>query len=114
MNPPGMFHCFSGDLDFLKKVFDLGFYVGFDGNITYKGLAPGEDTMLSDLVKAAPLERILIETDSPYLPPEPHRGERNLPKYAIIVGEEIARLKGLSFDTVREKTTRNANEIFKL
>ncbi|MDO8686582.1 MAG: TatD family hydrolase, partial [Candidatus Berkelbacteria bacterium] len=114
MNPPGMFHCFSGSINFLKKVLDLGFYVGFDGNITYKGLAPGEDTALSDLVKAAPLERILVETDSPFLTPQPHRKERNVPKYVIITGKEIARLKGISFDAVREKTTQNASAIFQL
>lgn len=60
---PGMFHCMSGDLDFLKQVLDLGFYVGFDGNITYKGIAPGETVELSELVKNTPIDRIVTETD---------------------------------------------------
>ena len=97
LNPPGMFHCMSGDLAFLKKVLRLGFYIGFDGNITYEGLAPGEDTDLKELVKATPLARILVETDSPYLTPEPRRGSRNEPKHAIIIGQFIAKLKNISY-----------------
>ena len=114
MNPPGMFHCMSGDIDFLRKVLDLGFYVGFDGNITYKGIANGETTDLRDLVKYAPLDRIVTETDSPFLTPQPYRGKRNMPEYAIIVGKYIADLKGIPFDKVDEETTKNANQIFKV
>ncbi|MCL4418909.1 TatD family hydrolase [Patescibacteria group bacterium] len=114
LSPPGMFHCMSGNIAFLKKVLDLGFYVGFDGNITYKGLAPGEDTLLSDLVKYTPLDRLLAETDSPYLAPQPHRGSRNKPEYAIIVGKFLAEIKGVSFEKLIEKTTENANNIFRL
>lgn len=112
MDPPGMFHCMSGNIDFLQKVLSLGFYVGFDGNITYKGIAPGEDTALSELIKFAPLDRILIETDSPYLTPVPYRGKRNEPAYAIIVGEHIASLKGCSVATVDEQTTKNIFTVF--
>lgn len=114
LNPPGMFHCMSGNLDFLKKVLDLGFYVGFDGNITYEGFAPGEDTTLEDLVKASPLNRIVVETDSPFLTPKPHRGSRNMPEYAIIVGKKIAEIKNISFEEVEEKTIQNTNDIFKI
>lgn len=114
INPLGMFHCMSGDLDFLKKVLNLGFYIGFDGNITYKGIAVGETTRLKDLVKYAPLDRIVVETDSPFLTPEPHRGSKNMPEYVIIVGKYIADLKGIPFDKVDEETTKNANQIFKL
>lgn len=114
LNPPGMFHCMSGDIDLLKKVLDLGFYVGFDGNITYKGLAPGEDTDLKDLVKYTPLGRIVTETDSPFLTPVPKRGSRNIPSYVILVGREIADIKSLSFQKVEEYTTENAKTIFKL
>lgn len=113
LNPPGMFHCMSGDIEILKKVLDLGFYIGFDGNITYKGLAPGEDTSLVDLVKETPLERIVTETDSPYLSPQPHRGRRNTPEYVIITGQFIAKIKGISFESLTDKTTQNANDIFK-
>lgn len=114
MYPPGMFHCMSGDIDFLKKVLDLGFYVGFDGNITYKGIAPGENTDLKDLVRFAPLDRIVVETDSPFLTPLPHRGSKNMPEYVIIAGRFIAHIKGLTFEQIEEKTTKNAHDIFKL
>jgi TatD DNase family protein len=109
---PGMFHCFSGDITFLKKVLNLGFYVGFDGNITYEGIAKGETTALSDLVAYAPLDRIVTETDSPYLTPVPHRGERNIPSYVIIVGEAIARIKNIPFEQVVHQTEQNIYTIF--
>ena len=111
---PGMFQCMAGNLEYLKNVLDLGFYVGFDGNITYEGLAPGENTLLSDLIKNAPLEKIVTETDSPYLSPIPHRGGRNEPSYVIIVGESIAKIKGTSFDEVNKITTENSKKIFNL
>jgi len=111
---PGMFHCFAGRIDYLKNVLDLGFYIGFDGNITYKGLAPGEDTMLSELVKTTPIEKIVVETDAPFLTPIPKRGSRNEPSYVIIVGESIAKIKGTSFDEVNKITTLNSKNIFNL
>lgn len=111
---PGMFHCFAGSMTVLKQALDMGFYIGFDGNITYKGLAPGEKTSLSDLALATPLDKIVIETDSPYLTPEPHRGSRNVPAYAILTAQFIANLKNISFDTVLEQTTKNAHTIFNL
>ena len=114
LNPPGMFHCFAGNIEILKKVLDLGFFVGFDGNITYKGLAPGEDTSLSDLAKATPLNRLVIETDSPYLTPQPHRGSRNMPSYAILTAQFIAKLKGVTVEHVIEQTTKNAHTIFRI
>lgn len=114
MNPPGMFHCMAGDIDYLKKILDLGFYVGFDGNITYEGLAPGEDTALSELVKYTPLNRIVTETDAPFLTPIPYRGSRNEPSYVIIIGDSIAKIKNTSFDEVDKITTENAYKIFKL
>lgn len=113
-NPPGMFHCMSGDIALLKKVLTLGFFVGFDGNITYSGIAKGETTELKELVRYAPLDRILVETDSPFLTPEPHRGSRNEPSYAILVGEFIAKIKGISFDEVNQQTNQNAKELFNL
>jgi len=109
-----MFHCFAGNIDYLKNVLDLGFYVGYDGNITYKGLAPGEDTMLSELVKTTPIEKIVVETDAPFLTPIPKRGSRNEPSYVIIVGESIAKIKGTSFDEVNKITTLNSKNIFNL
>lgn len=113
LDKPGMFHCFAGDKDYLKNTLDLGFYIGFDGNITYEGLAPGENTVLSDLVMQVPLDRLVIETDAPYLTPEPHRGSRNEPSYAIITADSIAKIKDVSFDEVNNVTTENAHKIFK-
>lgn len=112
-NPPGVLHCFSGDKQYLKKMLELGFYIGFDGNITYKGLAKGESTHLKDLVEYTPIERILTETDSPYLTPVPHRGLRNEPKNVIIVLENIARIKKLSAQSVEETVEKNFNKLFK-
>ncbi len=114
LDPPGMFHCMSGNVDFLKKVLDLGFYVGFDGNITYDGLAPGEDTLLTELVKETPLDKIIAETDSPFLTPQPYRGRRNEPSCVIIVGQFLAKIKGVSFKEIEEKTTENAHNLFKI
>lgn len=112
-DPPGMFHCFSGSVEFTKKVLDAGFYLGFDGNITYPGKPPGEDTELTDLVKYAPIDRILTETDSPFLAPQKLRGERNVPKNVILVGEYIANSKDVSYDELEDTITRNFNSLFK-
>lgn len=114
VNHGGMFHCMSGDVKFLKKVLDLGFYVGFDGNITYEGIAKGENTKLSELVENTPIERIVTETDAPYLTPKPHRGSRCLPSHVIIVANEIARIKGIPKEEVEDKTSENAKTLFKL
>jgi len=92
----------------------MGFYVGFDGNITYDGLAPGEATELKDLVKATPLDRIVVETDSPYLTPVPFRGKRNEPKNVIIIGEFIASLMGIGYQDVVHTTTQNVALLFKV
>lgn len=111
---PGMFHCFAGTIEVLKQALELGFYIGFDGNITYEGIAKGESVELPKLVKYAPLDRILTETDSPYLTPQPYRGSRNMPKYVILVGQEIAKIKDISFEKVKEQTTLNARTLFNL
>lgn len=109
---PGMFHCFSGSIEFARKVLDAGYYLGFDGNITYDGLPPGEDTRLEDLVKFAPLDRILTETDSPFLSPQTLRGTRNEPKNVIIVGEFIARLKNISLESFSAQIDTNFRSVF--
>jgi TatD DNase family protein len=112
--PPGMFHCMSGNVEFLKKVLDLGFFIGFDGNTTYEGIAKGEDTPLPDLVKNTPIEKLVVETDAPFLAPIPHRGSRNEPAHVIIVGENIAKIKNLGKEEVDKITTENAKRIFNL
>ena len=109
---PGMFHCFAGSKEVLHDALNLGFSIGFDGNSTYKGLAPGETVALPDLAKLTPLDRIVIETDAPYLPPMPHRGERNEPKYAILTARFIAECKGISFEKLVEQTDKNVYTIF--
>jgi len=111
---PGMFHCFAGSIDYLEKVLEMGFYVGFDGNITYDGLASGEKTTLPELIQHTPLERLITETDSPYLTPVPYRGFRNEPSYVIIVGNSIAKIKNTSLEEVDKVTKENARKIFKL
>ncbi len=111
-NAPGMFHCFAGSKQVLKDALELGFYIGFDGNITYKGVAPGETIALPQLAKITPVDRIVIETDSPYLTPIPHRGERNEPRYAIITGQYIADLKGISFEEFEQQTNKNTKKLF--
>ena len=113
-NPPGMFHCFSGSIEFTKKVLDLGFYVGFDGNITYGGVPPGETTALVDLVKYVPVERILTETDSPFLSPIPFRGQRNTPSAILLIVEFIANTKGISYNTLEAQIERNFETVFKV
>lgn len=113
LDVPGMFHCFSGSVDFTKKVLDMGFYVGFDGNITYKGIPPGEDTALIDLVKYVPVDRMLTETDSPFLTPIPKRGERNTPSNISIILEFIAKEKGISYNTLEAQIEANFRAVFK-
>lgn len=110
---PGMFHCMAGSKESLKKVLELGFYVGFDGNITYRSVPPGEPLKLDELAKYAPLDRIVVETDSPYLAPTPYRGNKNEPKYAIIIAEFLAKLKGISYEKVEEQADRNVFNLFK-
>jgi len=110
---PGMFHCMAGSLESLKDVLSMGFFVGFDGNTTYGGIPPGEPLDLRELVRYAPLERIVIETDSPYLSPKPHRGKRNEPKYAIITAQFIAQIKGISVEKLVAQTDKNVYTIFR-
>jgi len=109
---PGMFHCFAGTKDVLKDALSLGFYIGFDGNVTYKGTAPGESVELKDLAIETPTERILVETDSPFLSPVPLRGKRNVPKNVIITAEYIARLKGVSYEKFEKSIEDNFSKAF--
>lgn len=105
----GVLHCFSGDSNFLKKILALGFYVGFDGNITFKNAKE-----LQAIVKETPLDRILIETDCPFLTPEPFRGLRNEPKNVKIIAEFISELKQISLDQVVKTANQNAQDLFNL
>ena len=109
---PGMFHCFSGSVEFTKKVLDMGFFVGFDGNITYGGIPPGETTSLLDLVKYVPEDRILTETDSPFLSPVPLRGQRNTPANIPVILDFIAQAKRISYNTLDAQIERNFRTVF--
>lgn len=102
-------HCFSGDENFLKECLDLGFFISFTCNITYKKADP-----LRNLVKLIPLERLLLETDAPFLPPEGFRGKRNEPLYVKYLAEAVANIKGISTEEVAGVTTDNAKQFFKI
>lgn len=113
-NPPGLLHCFSGDKKYMRDMLNLGFYIGFDGNITYKNIAKGETTHLKELIKEAPLNRIMTETDSPFLAPVPERGKRNEPSNVIMVGKFIAEQKGITQEELAQIVEENAGKVFKL
>jgi TatD DNase family protein len=105
----GVIHCFSGDYQAARQYLDLGFYLSFTGIITFKNADP-----LRDVVRKVPLERLLVETDSPYLSPVPHRGKRNEPAYVRFVAQTIANVKNLSLEEVARVTTRNVRELFRI
>jgi TatD DNase family protein len=105
----GVLHSFSGDLVMAKRVIDLGFYVSISGPVTYQNAR-----RLAEIVQALPLDRLLIETDCPYLTPHPHRGKRNEPAYVRLVAEKVAEIKGLALDEVAAMTTANARRLFEL
>ncbi len=103
----GVIHCFSGDTAMARRCLDLGFYISFTGNITYPR---NED--LREVVSNISIDRMLIETDCPYLSPQPYRGKRNEPAYVRHCAEEIARIKGLTVSDVARITSRNCHDLF--
>ena len=105
----GTMHCYSGSLEMAKEFIKLGFKIGVDGPITYKNNVKGVE-----VVKEIPIESILLETDSPYLAPEPNRGKQNSPLNLIYIANKVAEIKGISVDEVIEKTTENAKELFNI
>jgi TatD DNase family protein len=109
----GVFHCFTGDAWLARDGLDLGFDLSFSGVVTFQNAA-----MLREIVKTVPMDRILIETDCPYLTPAPHRGKRNEPAYVRLVAEAIAGVKStaapVSVDEVGRLTSANARRLFKL
>ncbi len=102
-------HCFSGDENFLKECLDLGFFISFTCNLTYR-----KADNLRKLVKIMPQERLLLETDAPFLPPEGLRGRRNEPIYVKSLAQEIARIKEISIEEVAKITSENARNFFGL
>ncbi len=105
----GVMHCFSGSLELARELVKLGFYISIPGVITFKNAR-----VLVEVAQGIPLERLLIETDCPFLTPEPFRGKRNEPAYVRYVAEKIAQARGVSIQEVGEKTTANAEQLFGL
>ena len=107
-NIRGVAHCFSSTLDTAKTFVEMGFYISFSGNLTFK------NSHLPDVAKELPLEKLLVETDSPYLSPVPFRGRPNEPGRTRFVAEKLAEIHGVSLKIIADKTTENATELFNL
>ncbi|KHF28499.1 putative deoxyribonuclease YcfH [Anoxybacillus sp. BCO1] len=103
----GVMHCFSGSIEVARQCMDMNFYISFGGPVTFKNAKKPKE-----VAKEIPLDRLLIETDCPYLTPHPFRGKRNEPSYVKYIAEAIAELKGLSFGEVAQKTSDNAKRLF--
>ncbi len=103
----GVMHCFSEDWETAKAALDLGFYISFSGIITFKSAAD-----LREVAKKVPANRLLVETDSPYLTPVPYRGRANSPAYTYYVAEKLAEIRGVSVDNIAQQTTQNFNDLF--
>ncbi|MCX5699425.1 MAG: TatD family hydrolase [Candidatus Omnitrophica bacterium] len=123
-------HCFSGDESFLKECLDCGFFISYTCNITYparvsnSGRDPASGNKMAqrdkkpytlrEMVSLTPLDKLMLETDAPYLSPEGFRGQRNEPARIKLLAEEVSRIKGVSFSEIADQTTRNAKDFFKL
>jgi TatD DNase family protein len=103
----GIMHCFSGSVEIAKECVEMNFYISLGGPVTFKNAKQPKK-----VAEEIPLERLLIETDCPYLTPHPFRGKRNEPSYVKLVAEEISRIKGVPFEEVSRITTENAKKIF--
>ena len=108
-NLRGVLHCYSGSVEIAREVFKLGWFIGVDGPLTFKNSAK-----LPEVVKAAPRDKILIETDAPYLAPVPFRGKRNEPAYVVEVAKKLAEIRGETLDEVAVYTTANAKNLYTL
>ena len=108
LETPGVCHCFSGSEETAGKLLDMGFYLGFDGPLTFKN-----SRRAPDVVKMTPLDRLVAETDAPYLTPAPFRGKRNEPSYVLYVLEKMAEIKGISPDEAANITMENACRLFR-
>lgn len=107
--PGGVMHCFGGTVEQARATFDMGFLISIPGIVTFKN-----SSLLQAVVRDCPVERMLIETDAPYLAPVPHRGKRNEPAYVADVAKTIAQIKGLTYEDVARITTLNAKRLFRL
>jgi TatD DNase family protein len=105
----GVFHCFTETAEVARAALELGFYISFSGIVTFRNAES-----LRDVARWVPIDRLLIETDSPYLAPVPFRGKTNQPAYVAQVGEAVAALRGLSTQALAQATTRNFEHLFNL
>ncbi|OGC02927.1 hypothetical protein A3H38_04900 [candidate division WOR-1 bacterium RIFCSPLOWO2_02_FULL_46_20] len=105
----GVLHCFNGDMELAKQALDTGLHISFTGNITFP-----KAHSIRQAAKEIPLERIMIETDCPFLAPQSFRGKRNEPAYVAEVAKQIAEIKGLTVEEVAEETTKNTRQLFKI
>jgi TatD DNase family protein len=108
-NIGGIMHSFNLDPEWMEKFLDLGMHISFSGVVTFKNAKEVKES-----AKQVPLDKVLIETDAPFLAPMPNRGKRNEPSYVRYVAEEIATLKNLSIEEIAKRTTENANKLFRL
>ncbi len=105
----GIIHCFSGDLATAKKYIEMGFYLALGGYIGYPS-----SLSFREVIKEIPLDRLVLETDCPFLPPQQHRGKRNEPAYTLLTLQLLANIKGLLIEEVAQQTTTNAKAVFKI
>jgi TatD DNase family protein len=105
----GVMHCFSGDVDVARRCLDLGLYISLAGPVTYKNARA-----LPDVARFTPEDRLVIETDCPFLPPQPHRGRRNEPSYVALTAARVAELRGADPERLAEALTRNAGRLFNI
>lgn len=104
----GVFHCFSETPEIAAEILEMGFYISFTGTLTFK------KSLLPEVAKLVPMERLLVETDSPFLSPEPKRGRRNEPAHVVYIAQKLAEIKELPFDDIARTTTANAQRFFGL
>ena len=105
----GVFHCYSGSADMARQLVDMGWYIGFTGVLTFKNARKAVETAAS-----IPLERILLETDCPYMAPEPYRGKRNHPGYLPKMAEKLAQIRGIPVEEAIRATTENAKRLYRI
>ena len=104
-----LFHCFSGSVEFMKECIKEGWYIALGGVVTFKNAVK-----IKDVAREVPLDKLVLETDSPYLTPVPFRGKPNKPAYVRYVAEEIAKIRNISFDEIAEITSKNAEKFFNI
>ena len=105
----GVFHCYSGSAEMARQLVDMGWYIGFTGVLTFKNARKAVET-----AQRIPLDRIVLETDCPFMAPEPFRGKRNDPGYLYRMAERLAEIRGITVEEVHAATTRNAKQLYRL